>query len=93
MKKHINITISGKVHGVGFRFSCMEIAYKHNITGFVRNLKNGSVYIEAEGSEKNMQEFRAWCQKGPVWARIANVEEEEGELKNYDSFEINRKSP
>lgn len=75
---------------MGFRFSCMEAAYKHDINGYVKNLKDGSVFIEAEGEEKNLEDFRLWCQKGPVWARINNVVVEEGELQHYESFDINR---
>ncbi len=90
MKKHYKITVRGKVQGVGFRFSCMEVAYKFDIKGFVRNRSDHSVYIEAEGEEKNLDAFREWCAKGPVWARVRQVEEEEGELQNFESFEIAR---
>ena len=90
MKKHINLTIRGRVHGVGFRFSCMEAAYKYNIYGYVKNRSDGSVYVEAEGNEDVLEEFKDWCKKGPVWARVRDVEISEGELKNYNSFEIVR---
>lgn len=90
MKKHYTIRIKGKVQGVGFRFSCMEVAYKYNVKGFVRNRSDRSVYVEAEGEEANLNLFREWCQKGPVWARITEVVEEEGELQHYTSFEISR---
>ena len=88
MKKHINLTIRGKVHGVGFRFSCMEAAYKFQIKGFVKNKSDGTVYIEAEGNEDMLNEFRKWCSKGPVWARVVDIEESSGELKDYTTFEI-----
>jgi acylphosphatase len=38
------------------------------ITGFVKNLKNGSVYIEAEGEEESLKAMVEWCHKGPPWA-------------------------
>jgi len=88
MKKHFKIRVRGKVQGVGFRFSCMEVAYKHDIKGFVRNRSDRSVYIEAEGEEDNLAAFREWCAKGPVWARVNEIEEEEGDLQNFTSFEI-----
>ncbi|MCD4698267.1 MAG: acylphosphatase [Bacteroidales bacterium] len=90
MKKHVCFTVKGKVHGVGFRFSCMEAAYRYKVTGYVKNKSDGSVYIEAEGEEENLEEFADWCRKGPVWSRILNVVEEEGTMKNYESFEIVR---
>ncbi|MCB2220395.1 MAG: acylphosphatase [Bacteroidetes bacterium] len=88
MKKHYKIRVRGKVQGVGFRFSCMEAAYKYNIKGFVRNRSDRSVYIEAEGEEENLNAFREWCAKGPVWARVVEVEQEEGEVQDFNSFEI-----
>jgi len=88
MKKHINLTIRGKVHGVGFRFSCMEAAYKYQVKGFVKNKSDGSVYIEAEGNQELLDEFKEWCKKGPVWARVVDFEESDGEIKNYSTFEI-----
>jgi len=88
MKKHINITIMGRVHGVGFRFSCMEAAYRIGIKGIVRNKSNGSVYVEAEGEEDKLTKFREWCRKGPLWSKIYKIDEEDGELKNYKTFEI-----
>ena len=90
MKKHIDFRIYGKVHGVGFRFSCKEIAYHNNIKGNVQNKADGSVYIEAEGEDHDLETFRAWCHKGPFWARVSRVVENPGKLKNFDSFEIIR---
>lgn len=78
------------MQGVGFRFSCMEVAYKFNVKGFVRNRSDRSVYIEAEGEEPELNAFREWCARGPVWARVNEVSEEEGEIQNFSSFEIAR---
>jgi acylphosphatase len=90
MKKHIKLIIHGKVQGVGFRFSCLEAAYRYEIKGFVKNKSNGSVYIEAEGEEENLKAFKDWCKKGPVWARVSDIEEDQGSLKEFNSFEILR---
>ncbi len=91
MKKLIKLVIRGKVHGVGFRFSCMEAAYKYGIKGFVRNKSDGSVYVEAEGEDENLDLFRQWCKKGPLWAKVNDIEEEiVPGTKDYDSFEIVR---
>jgi len=90
VNKLVKLIIRGKVHGVGFRFSCMEAAYRIGVTGFVKNKKDGTVYVEAEGPEENIEQFILWCHKGPTWARINKVEIETGELKDYKSFEIAR---
>ncbi len=90
MKKHYKLLISGKVQGVGYRFSCMEAAYKHAIKGYVRNKSDGSVYVEAEGAGEALDRFVEWCRKGPMWARVTDVVVEEGEVKGYDAFQISR---
>ena len=51
------ILITGQVQGVGFRWSAAREAGKHGITGFVKNLSDGSVYIEAEGSIDQLNHF------------------------------------
>jgi acylphosphatase len=47
--KHINIKITGKVQGVFFRASTKAVADQIGVKGFVKNEKDGSVYVEAEG--------------------------------------------
>ena len=43
----IKITVTGRVQRVGFRWSVASLAQRLNIKGFVKNLPNGDVYIEA----------------------------------------------
>ncbi len=90
MKKHKSFLIKGKVQGVGYRFSCLEKAHKNKIRGYVTNRKNGNVYVEAEGLEQDLVNFKAWLLNGPAWARVSEVEEESGLMKNFESFEIMR---
>lgn len=89
MKKHINIKISGQVQGVLFRVTAKEKADKLGITGFARNEPDGSVYIEAEGEEKTLDQFLDWCHKGPQSAQVEKVIVSEGQLKKFTSFEVN----
>ena len=88
--KHYDLTISGKVQGVGFRFMAMQAAYKHHIRGYVRNLKDGNVYIEAEGEEENLKNFIEWCRTGALGAKVEEINGKEGEIKNFISFDIKR---
>ena len=90
MKKHVKLIVHGKVQGVGFRFSCSETAFRYGILGIVKNQSDGTVYIEAEGEDENIALFMEWCENGPMWARVSELEEEQGVLKNYTSFEIIR---
>ncbi len=88
MIKHFNIHIYGRVQGVGFRYHAKQIARMHKLKGFVKNMYDGSVYIEAEGEIEKLTEFIKWCQKGPGFSTVDNVDVEEDELKNFKEFEV-----
>lgn len=88
--KHISIKVSGRVQGVFFRASTKDIARKFEINGFVRNEKDGSVYIEAEGEEENLKQFVAWCHHGPMHAQVQQVDSKEGTVQGFKGFEIAR---
>lgn len=84
---HLNIKIYGYVQGVFFRTSAKEQAEKLNIKGYAKNLSDGSVYIEAEGSEQNLDKFSAWCKQGPEMANVEKIEISENSLKNFKEFQ------
>jgi acylphosphatase len=86
--KNITLQIYGKVQGVYFRASTREKAIELNIAGFVRNEKDGSVFIEAEGSSESLEIFLEWCRHGPRHANVSKIIKEDGTLKMYSSFEI-----
>ena len=87
-KRHLNIRLTGRVQGVGFRYSAQHIARQFGVTGFVRNIPDGSVYIEAEGNEIQLADFLSWCREGPPRSKIMQVNTTEGSLRNYSEFEI-----
>jgi len=88
MKTHIEGKIRGKVQGVFFRDSTCEFARSIGITGIVRNEPDGSVYIEAEGDETQLEALHEWLREGPSAADVKDVDLNEGELQNYDSFNV-----
>ena len=90
MKKNVKIRVTGKVQGVFFRKNTQEQAQQIGIKGWVKNQGDGSVYIEAEGEENVLNDFIAWCRKGPARANVTAVSVEEGVLNNYESFNIKR---
>lgn len=57
MKKQIHVYYSGRVQGVGFRFTVEDIAKNLGVCGWVKNLHNGQVEIVAEAQEKALNEF------------------------------------
>lgn len=87
--QHLTTKIYGRVQGVGFRMSAQSMAIKLNITGFVKNEEDGTVYIEAEGEEENLKKFLEWCYKSPLTAKIDKTETEfTSELKCFSNFQI-----
>ncbi len=90
MKKHLNIIISGELREKGFRFSAMQKAYEHEISGFVRRKRDGRIYIEAEGEEDRLEKYLEWCRKGPLGTIVYNVQVEDGSLKDFSTFDIKR---
>lgn len=88
--RSLQITISGKVQNVGFRFHTQKKASELGINGFVKNLNSGNVYIEAEAEENSLNQFIAWCYHGPDWARVIDVQICEQPVCNFKGFEIRR---
>jgi acylphosphatase len=87
---HYNITVKGRVQGVAYRFNAQAQATRYDLNGFVKNLPNGDVYIEAEGEEENINNFISWCQTGPRLAEVSEVIAEQGDLRQFSSFELKR---
>lgn len=70
MRKAVIIEVKGRVQGVGFRYFTKQTADKLGIYGFVQNKADGSVYVEAEAMQDNLDAFIRWIEKGPSWARV-----------------------
>lgn len=90
MLKHLNIRVYGKVQGVFYRATAVELANTLGIKGFARNERDNSVYMEAEGENDVLEKFIEWCHKGSARAKVEQVVTEEGDMKNYVNFVIQR---
>ncbi|MCL2705827.1 MAG: acylphosphatase [Spirochaetaceae bacterium] len=82
-KKSFRILVSGRVQGIGYRYSAVRAAGKHHVFGWVRNNVDGSVELECEGDAKDMDDFIGWIKVGPPGARVTSVEIRE---KPYQGF-------
>ncbi len=82
------IHVTGRVQGVGFRWSAVREARIRGITGLVKNLSDGSVYIEAEGSVEQLNAFVEWCRKGPGMGFVESVTADPFPPANYTDFRI-----
>lgn len=72
-KTRAHILVSGTVQGVYFRQNTKEVATKHNVTGWVRNLPDGRVEAILEGNESDVNKVIEWCHVGPPKAKVDNV--------------------
>ncbi|RMI17113.1 MAG: acylphosphatase [Calditrichaeota bacterium] len=68
--------ITGIVQGVGFRFYTQRKAEEYGVVGYVKNLPDGSVEAYAEGDKDVLHRFLLALQRGPIGARVDNVEVE-----------------
>ena len=75
--RRVRLIIRGRVQGVWYRGSAQEIARELDLTGWVRNLGDGSVELVAEGERSALEALKAWCREGPPMARVHDVLEEE----------------
>lgn len=57
--QRVRLVYSGRVQGVGFRYTALEIAQGFAVTGFVRNLPDGTVELEAQGASGALESFLA----------------------------------
>jgi acylphosphatase len=69
--------ISGDVQGVGFRFFAQAAASIEGIYGWVRNLPDGRVEVQAEGELEALDRFERRIRHGPPHARVDRVERDD----------------
>jgi len=57
LMKRVNVNVKGRVQGVGYRYFVTDCAQQTGVTGYVRNMGDGSVQVIAEGSEEALLYF------------------------------------
>lgn len=73
-KARAHLKIRGRVQGVYYRYSMVREAQNLGLTGWVRNLEDGSVEAVAEGERVNIEALIAWSRQGPAGARVDGVD-------------------
>lgn len=77
MSQTIKLSISGRVQGVYFRKFTKQKADELGIKGVVRNCDDGRVELIAQGNALSLELFTQKCRKGPIMARVDNIEKTE----------------
>lgn len=86
MRKHLNI--SGRVQGVGFRNSAQMRAKEMNLYGWVQNNDDGTVELEVEGKEEQLNIFIQQLDEGlNKFINVEYMEIETMEDYGYNSFQ------
>ena len=80
------LVIHGRVQGVGFRASLAWEAQQMNVTGWVRNCRNGTVEAMIQGDDEAVAGLIDWARTGPSGAQVSRVEVElgSGEFTNFE---------
>ena len=80
--------VRGQVQGVGYRYFAQKNASLLGLTGYARNLDDGSVEVYAVGAAEQLSEMAGRLRLGPRWADVRGVEETEAVVHRSSSFEI-----
>jgi len=80
--------VRGRVQGVGFRYFVEHSAKTLEISGWVRNVDDGSVEVYASGTAAQLSDLAGLLWQGPRWAEVRGVEEMEAALEDYSGFSV-----
>ena len=84
----LDLVIEGRVQGVGYRYSAKMKAKSLGIRGRVQNLRDGSVFVTAQGEKGAIDNFVRWCYKGPSGAMVRNIEKVQREKEEFSEFRV-----
>lgn len=86
MDKRYFAIAEGRVQGVGFRYFTQKSAEQLGLTGWVRNMNDGTVQLEAQGAEEKTAQLFAKIKKGNMFIRVDRLEIEERPLEKETHF-------
>ncbi len=73
-RARVHVLVSGIVQGVAFRAHTVDEARRLGLSGWVRNLADGRVEVEAEGDRAALEKLVGFCRRGPPAAQVDDVE-------------------
>ena len=90
-KTSAHVSIDGRVQGVFFRSETRNEARRRNLTGWVRNTRDGRVEAVFEGDAEQVEKMIRWCRTGPPAARVENVDADSREYRGeFEDFSVRR---
>ena len=88
MKQAQHLIVSGRVQGVGFRYFAQATALEYGITGWVRNLSDGTVELHVEGEAERLESYKRALYDGNRFVGVAQIKTESVEPEMFRKFEI-----
>ena len=86
-----HLTVTGRVQGVFYRASAQSEGLRLGLTGEVLNLPDGGVEAVVEGERHAVEDFIAWCRRGPPAAHVEDVEVRYAPIRgNFRTFTVGR---
>ncbi len=86
--RRVKLIVCGRVQGVGYRYFVQTQAKQMDIKGFVRNLPDGEVEIDAEGEQSQISVFIEHCIDGSGYSKISNYYIHDIPTYGFRKFEI-----
>jgi acylphosphatase len=83
-----HIIFAGRVQGVGFRFTASRVAARYALTGFVRNLPDGTVEMVLQGQEADVNGCIAGIKEAFGGYISTTTLEQHAHARRYESFQI-----
>lgn len=80
--------VTGRVQGVGFRNYVQKHALRAGVTGYAKNLADGSVEVHGVGNEEGLKTLSGYVRRGPMLAEVRTIDEQLAEVVRYDGFQI-----
>ena len=88
MRAAVDVTVTGRVQGVSFRFYTEDEATRLGVAGWVSNEPDGTVAGHFEGDEEAIDALVDWCRSGPRLARVERVDVRPGDDEGATSFHV-----
>ena len=86
--KAVRAVVTGRVQGVGFRWSARRAAERIGVAGWVRNEAGGVVEAHIEGPDERVDAMLAWLARGPDGADVHDVDVQEAKVEAIEGFAI-----
>lgn len=85
----VHVYVQGRVQGVGFRAFTVRQAQRHGVTGWVRNVQDGRVEVEAQAVREAVEGFLVDLERGPALSKVGEVSVEWIDPQDQEStFEV-----